>query len=216
MFNKKTLKSKTPKSQIQESVPHSTPDLNFQLSGVSPPMCFRSSVTNWIVSSYYEFIDVFSSKSTFSPLNHVTLDMDSEQLISAYGSAPVDDDYSPVEDMSLVKAKNPSKRASKDKKKDTKEIEPPQKTRQRRKRSRCVKLGAMCQKIARKETEAARRETAELKREKLGIQRRTLELAGKKWDKDILFYNSEINFSFPQLQKQKLQEMNDEINEQYT
>nr|GEV56970.1 translocator protein homolog [Tanacetum cinerariifolium] len=53
----------------------------------------------------------------------------------AHGSAPVDDD-SLVEEMSPVKAKKPSKRASKAKKNDTKE---PQKNGQRRKTSRCTK-----------------------------------------------------------------------------
>ncbi|GKB06192.1 hypothetical protein Tco_0834425 [Tanacetum coccineum] len=67
---------------------------------------------------------------------------------SAHGSAPVDDDDdgSSVEEMSPVKAKKPSRRASM-----AKEKEPP-KTGQWRKRSRYAKLGAMCQKIARKET----------------------------------------------------------------
>ncbi|GJR00844.1 hypothetical protein Tco_0523828 [Tanacetum coccineum] len=44
---------------------------------------------------------------------------------SAHGSAPVDDDDSPVEEMSPVKAKKPSKRASRAKKNDGKEIEAP-------------------------------------------------------------------------------------------
>nr|GEW51030.1 hypothetical protein [Tanacetum cinerariifolium] len=44
---------------------------------------------------------------------------------SAHGSAPVDDDDSPVEEMSPVKAKNPSKRTSKAKKNDTKEKDLP-------------------------------------------------------------------------------------------
>ncbi|GJX72308.1 ABC transporter G family member 7 isoform X2 [Tanacetum coccineum] len=42
MFNKKTLKSKTPKSRLQANAPHLTPDLNFELSGVSPPVRFES------------------------------------------------------------------------------------------------------------------------------------------------------------------------------
>ncbi|GJY86568.1 hypothetical protein Tco_0500594 [Tanacetum coccineum] len=43
MFNKKkTPKSKTPNSRLQPSAPHLTPDPNFQLSGVSPPIRFRS------------------------------------------------------------------------------------------------------------------------------------------------------------------------------
>ncbi|GJS80066.1 RNA-directed DNA polymerase, eukaryota, reverse transcriptase zinc-binding domain protein [Tanacetum coccineum] len=85
----------------------------------------------------------------YSPLNRVTLDMDFEQLInnkeyyqsqdysmgqgsahgfahgSAHGSAPVDDDDSPVEEMSPVKAKKPSKCASRAKKNDAKEKEAP-------------------------------------------------------------------------------------------
>ncbi|GJY60413.1 hypothetical protein Tco_0461070 [Tanacetum coccineum] len=40
--NKKTLKSKTPNSRLQPTAPHLTPDPNFQLSGVSPPIRFRS------------------------------------------------------------------------------------------------------------------------------------------------------------------------------
>ncbi|GJZ03276.1 hypothetical protein Tco_0536551 [Tanacetum coccineum] len=43
MFSKKkTPKSKTPNSRIQPSAPHLTSDPNFQLSGVSPPIRFRS------------------------------------------------------------------------------------------------------------------------------------------------------------------------------
>ncbi|GKC92027.1 hypothetical protein Tco_1157469 [Tanacetum coccineum] len=80
----------------------------------------------------------------YSPLNRVNLDMDFEQLMfsqeyyptqdysmghgsthgSAHGSAPVDDDEeddSPVEEMSPVKPKKPSRRVSKAKKNDTKE-----------------------------------------------------------------------------------------------
>nr|GEZ46780.1 hypothetical protein [Tanacetum cinerariifolium] len=40
--NKKTPKPKTPNSRLEPSVPHLTPDSNFQLSGVSPPIHFRS------------------------------------------------------------------------------------------------------------------------------------------------------------------------------
>ncbi|GJZ04380.1 hypothetical protein Tco_0537655 [Tanacetum coccineum] len=76
----------------------------------------------------------------YSPLNRVNLDMDFEQLMFsqeyyptqdysmghglAHGSAPVDDDEeddSPVEEMSPVKLKKPSRRASKAKKNDTNE-----------------------------------------------------------------------------------------------
>nr|GEX40950.1 hypothetical protein [Tanacetum cinerariifolium] len=64
--------------------------------------------------------------------------------------------------------------------------------------------------------EAERREAAKLKRDKLAIQRRTLELAEReKRDRDILFYNSEINSSLPAIQRKKLQEIKDEISEQY-
>ncbi|GJW42340.1 RNA-directed DNA polymerase, eukaryota [Tanacetum coccineum] len=64
--------------------------------------------------------------------------------------------------------------------------------------------------------EAERREAAELKREKIAIQRRTLKLAKReKHDRDILFYNTEINSSLPAIQQQKLQEMKDEIKERY-
>nr|GEV21128.1 hypothetical protein [Tanacetum cinerariifolium] len=65
----------------------------------------------------------------FSPLNRVNLDMDFDRLMYsqeyyptqdysmgqglAHGSAPVDDDDSPVEEMSPVKPKKPSRRASK-------------------------------------------------------------------------------------------------------
>ncbi|GKC27643.1 hypothetical protein Tco_1034937, partial [Tanacetum coccineum] len=45
---------------------------------------------------------------------------------SAHGSAPVDDDdSSPIEEMSPVKAKKPLRRALKAKKNDAKEKEPP-------------------------------------------------------------------------------------------
>ncbi|GJW72411.1 hypothetical protein Tco_0129328 [Tanacetum coccineum] len=60
----------------------------------------------------------------YSPLNRVNLDMDFEQLLSSQEyyacQAPVDDD-SPAKEMPLVKAKKPSKRASKAKKNDTME-----------------------------------------------------------------------------------------------
>nr|GEX95015.1 hypothetical protein [Tanacetum cinerariifolium] len=72
----------------------------------------------------------------YSPLNRVNLDMDFDQLLhsqeyfptqdfsmgqgSAHSSAPVDDDDSPVEKISPVKAKRPLRRASK-----AKEKEPP-------------------------------------------------------------------------------------------
>ncbi|GKF01504.1 hypothetical protein Tco_0028427 [Tanacetum coccineum] len=43
MFSKKkTPKSKTSNSRLQPSAPHLTSDPNFQLSGVSPPIRFRS------------------------------------------------------------------------------------------------------------------------------------------------------------------------------
>nr|GEY76232.1 hypothetical protein [Tanacetum cinerariifolium] len=85
----------------------------------------------------------------YSLINCVTLDMDFEQLInnyeyyqsqdysigqgsthgfangSAHGSTPVDDDDSPVEEMSPVKAKKPSKHASRAKKNDAKEKKAP-------------------------------------------------------------------------------------------
>ncbi|GJX23505.1 hypothetical protein Tco_0227950 [Tanacetum coccineum] len=72
----------------------------------------------------------------YYPLNRVTLDMDFDRLIYSqeyyvtqdysmgHGSAPIDDD-SHVQEMSPIKAKNPSKRASNAKKNDTKEKEPP-------------------------------------------------------------------------------------------
>nr|GEX97845.1 hypothetical protein [Tanacetum cinerariifolium] len=56
------------------------------------------------------------------------------------------------------------------------------------------------------------RDAAQLKREKLETQRRTLELAERdKRDKNILFYNSEINSSLPAIQQQKLLDMKLEI-----
>nr|GEW75243.1 hypothetical protein [Tanacetum cinerariifolium] len=61
----------------------------------------------------------FQANQPYSPLNR-------SAHSSGYGSAPVeDDDDSPVEEMSPVKAKKPSKCASKAKKNDTKEKEPP-------------------------------------------------------------------------------------------
>ncbi|GKC88957.1 hypothetical protein Tco_1149606 [Tanacetum coccineum] len=84
----------------------------------------------------------YQANQSYSLLNRVSLDMDFEQLMysqeyyptqdysmgqgSAHGSAPVvDDDDSPIEEMSPVKAKKSSKHASKAKKNDTKEKEPP-------------------------------------------------------------------------------------------
>ncbi|GKA89542.1 hypothetical protein Tco_0811354 [Tanacetum coccineum] len=88
----------------------------------------------------------YQANQPYSLLNRVTLDMNFEQLMntqeyyqtqdysmgqgsahgSAYGSALVDDDdESPVEEMSPVKAKKASKRASRAKKNDIKENEPP-------------------------------------------------------------------------------------------
>nr|GFC85963.1 hypothetical protein [Tanacetum cinerariifolium] len=85
------------------------------------------------------------ANQTYSLLNRVTLEMNFEQLMysqeyyptqdysmgqgsahgtaysSAHGSAVVDDDDSPVKEMSVIKAKKPSKRALKAKKNDTKE-----------------------------------------------------------------------------------------------
>nr|GEW29281.1 hypothetical protein [Tanacetum cinerariifolium] len=69
----------------------------------------------------------------------------------AYGSAPVNEDDSLVEEMLPVKAKKPLKRASKAKRVIPR-IRSHQKTRQRQKRSCCVELDAMCQKMPRKET----------------------------------------------------------------
>nr|GEY66897.1 hypothetical protein [Tanacetum cinerariifolium] len=64
--------------------------------------------------------------------------------------------------------------------------------------------------------EAKCREAVELKREKIASQRRTLTLAEReKRDTDILFYNTEINSSFPAIQQQKLHEMKNEITERY-
>ncbi|GKC37702.1 hypothetical protein Tco_1050086 [Tanacetum coccineum] len=80
------------------------------------------------------------AKQPYSPLNGVNLDMYFEQLMysqeyypthdysmgqgsahgSAHGSSPVDNDDSPIEEMSPVIAKKPSRRASK-----AKEKEPP-------------------------------------------------------------------------------------------
>lgn len=120
-----------------------------------------------------------SNHQTYSPVNHINLDMDfDDQLFhnldfyvrtvsgqayypthystgqgSGYGSfhdsAPADDD-SPVEEMSPIKAKKPSKRASKAKKKYARMwIRSRRRYGQLRKRSHCAELGVMCQKIAR-------------------------------------------------------------------
>ncbi|GKC72017.1 hypothetical protein Tco_1117900 [Tanacetum coccineum] len=59
----------------------------------------------------------------YSSLNRVTLDMNFDELILAPGED--DDDDSPVEEMSPIKAKKASKRALKAKKNDTKEKELP-------------------------------------------------------------------------------------------
>nr|GEV25785.1 retrovirus-related Pol polyprotein from transposon TNT 1-94 [Tanacetum cinerariifolium] len=87
--NKKTLKSKTSNSRLQQSVSHLTSDPNFQLFGVSPLVRFRSPGHG-----------------------------------SAHGLAPVNDDEEddyPVEEVSLVKPKKPSRRAARAKKDDPKE-----------------------------------------------------------------------------------------------
>ncbi|GKE50828.1 hypothetical protein Tco_1485984 [Tanacetum coccineum] len=56
--------------------------------------------------------------------------------------------------------------------------------------------------------EAAHREAAKLKGEELALQLETLELLRKKkMDKDLIFYNSRIAESLPQLQQMKLMEM---------
>ncbi|GKB56558.1 hypothetical protein Tco_0912744 [Tanacetum coccineum] len=110
----------------------------------------------------------------YCPLNRINLDMDFEQLLntqkyyqsqeysmrqglahgSAHGSTPINDDdettrqskrchplRSPRNVLQGPRARRMMARTR---------IR--QKTRQRRKRSRCARLGAMCQKIARKET----------------------------------------------------------------
>nr|GEZ63150.1 hypothetical protein [Tanacetum cinerariifolium] len=118
----------------------------------------------------------FQENQPYSPLNRVTFDMNFEQLMynhdyyagqgsghdnhdnypsqdysmdrgSVYGSSPVDDD-SLVKDMSPVKARKPSKRASKAKTNDNKE--PPKDWTMAKEIVLC-KVGAMCQKIASKE-----------------------------------------------------------------
>nr|GEV15644.1 Gag-Pol polyprotein [Tanacetum cinerariifolium] len=174
MFNKKkSPQSKTPKSRLQNNVSHLTPDPNFLLSGVSPPLQFASSGFEYqsqlpqppqYITFFYQnrpFLPLYNNQNAFylsptglyrltmdsplssqanqpySPLNRVNLDMDFEQLLntqeyyqrqdysmgqgSAYGSAPVDDDDSPVEEMSPVK--KPSKRASRANKNDAKDKE---------------------------------------------------------------------------------------------
>ncbi|GKD37590.1 retrotransposon protein, putative, ty3-gypsy subclass [Tanacetum coccineum] len=89
--------------------------------------------------SYNGIIDVFPTKSPYSPINHTNLDMNFEELIvsqeynysqdysighgSGHGSAPVqdDEDDSPIEEVSPVKPKKPSRRAAKANKDKTKE-----------------------------------------------------------------------------------------------
>nr|GEY52224.1 hypothetical protein [Tanacetum cinerariifolium] len=64
--------------------------------------------------------------------------------------------------------------------------------------------------------EAEAREIAQLKRKKLEIQRRTLELAErKKWDRDILFYNSATDTTLPPIKQEKMLEMKMEIKTRY-
>ncbi|GKF49843.1 hypothetical protein Tco_0143094 [Tanacetum coccineum] len=72
--------------------------------------------------------------------------------VNPHGSTPVNNDVeddSPVEEVSPVKPKKPSRRIARAKKDDPKE---PPKDWTVRKRSRCAKLGAMCLKIILKET----------------------------------------------------------------
>ncbi|GKA99963.1 hypothetical protein Tco_0827957 [Tanacetum coccineum] len=66
-------------------------------------------------SAAKENLAIFSSSLESTPIPHHSM---------GHGSAPIDDD-SHVEEMSPIKAKNPSKRASNAKKNDTKEKEPP-------------------------------------------------------------------------------------------
>ncbi|GKC49419.1 hypothetical protein Tco_1072164 [Tanacetum coccineum] len=184
MFSKKkTPKSKTPNSRLQPSAPHLTPDPNFLLSGVSPPIRFRSHGFEYtsqlphppqnnnifyqnrpLVPPYNNPNAFYNSptglyrptmeSSTFSqpnkpysPINHTNLDMNFEELIfskdynysqdysmghgsghgsahgSPHGSDTVhdDEDDSPVEEVSPVKPKKPSRCATRAKKDELKE-----------------------------------------------------------------------------------------------
>ncbi|GJS51591.1 hypothetical protein Tco_0624953 [Tanacetum coccineum] len=181
----------------------------------------------------------YQANQPYHPLNRVNLDMDFEQLMysqeyyptqdysmghglahdSAYGlahgSALVDDDEDdyPIEEMSPVKAKKPSRQNSE------------KGNNMKAKGFGEVVIKYFERKLFQQEgkdegetrflyivknqeldiREAERREAAELKREKLAIQRQTLELAEReKQDKDILFYNSEIGSYLPAIQQQKL------------
>nr|GEW17230.1 ABC transporter G family member 7 isoform X2 [Tanacetum cinerariifolium] len=151
MFNKKkSPQSKTPKSRLQTNVPHLTPDPNFLLSGVSPPLRFASPGFEYqlqlpqppqYITCFYQnrpFLPLYNQNAFYqSPTGLYRLTMDSSTSSQAnqrysplnrstyglaHGSAPVDDDDSPVEEMSPVK--KPSKRASRAKKNDATDKEP--------------------------------------------------------------------------------------------
>ncbi|GJV90118.1 hypothetical protein Tco_1534056 [Tanacetum coccineum] len=115
----------------------------------------------------------------YSPVNRINLDMDFEQNIfsqdyncsqdysmgygsgygSAHGSTPVNNDVeddSPVEEVSPVKPKKPSRRIARAKKDDPKE---PPKDWTVRKRSRCAKLGAIKNKKKKKKNNEANHES---------------------------------------------------------
>ncbi|GJU88245.1 hypothetical protein Tco_1300668 [Tanacetum coccineum] len=142
---------------------------------------------------------------------------------STHGSTSVNEDEeddSPVEEVSPVKHKKPSRRAIRAKKNDPKE--PPKEWTVEEEIALCQSwcdvsennIVGNSMKTKGFWDAAERREAAELKREKIEIQRRTLELAEReKRDRDILFYNTEINSSLPAIQQQKLQVMKDEIRE---
>nr|GEW24345.1 hypothetical protein [Tanacetum cinerariifolium] len=183
--NKKTPKSKTLNSRLQPSAPHLTPDPNFQLSGLSPPIRFRSFTFEYNTqlpqppqnnNTFYQnrpFNPPYNNQNAFynspSGLYRPTI----ESSTSSLPNQP----YSPINPTDLD-----------------------------------MNIEALMELSIR---EAEVRGIAQLKREKLEIQRRTLELAeGEKRDRDI-FYNSAIDTTLPPIQQEKLLEMKMEIKARY-
>ncbi|GKD43217.1 hypothetical protein Tco_1267862 [Tanacetum coccineum] len=136
--------------QSQLLQPPQNNNMFYQNRPFHPPYNNQNAVYQSLNGLYRPTMDSSASSQAnqpYSSLNRVTLDMNFDELMysqeyypaqdysmgqgsahsSGHSSAPVedDDDDSPVKDMSPVKAKKASKRASKAKKNDTKEKEPP-------------------------------------------------------------------------------------------
>ncbi|GKA19188.1 hypothetical protein Tco_0699103 [Tanacetum coccineum] len=149
MFSKKkTPKSKTPNSRLQPRAPHLTPDPNFQLSGVSPPIRFRSPgfeytsqlpqppqnsnifYQNRPFNHPYNNPNAFHNSPTglYRPTIESSTSSQPNQPYSPINPTNLDMNFeellfndSPVEEVSPVKPKKPSRRAAKANKDEPKE-----------------------------------------------------------------------------------------------